>query len=44
MAQIETEQNDDLYWNLGSAFTEVLMVEINDAFKDAGIDDTKVRQ
>lgn len=45
MAQsIEVEQDDDLYWNLGSAFAQVLSMEINDALKDTGIDDAKTRR
>lgn len=38
------ERDDELYWELASAFAEVQIMELNEALKDCGIDDAGQRQ
>jgi hypothetical protein len=41
---MQVEQDEEKYWELGSAFTQVLVAEINDALKAGGVEDAEQRQ
>ncbi len=40
---IQVEQDERQYWELGDAFVQVLVAELNDALKSMGVDDAEQR-
>lgn len=41
---IAIERDGERYWGLGSAFTEIQIMELNEALKDCGVADVEQRQ
>lgn len=41
---IVVEQDEDLYWTLGSQLMQIMIAELNDALKSGGVTDAKARQ
>ena len=41
---VKVEQDEQRYWELGTAFTQVFVMELNDALKQGSVDDAEKRQ